>query len=112
MTDDLAYDAIARFATEDEARRAVETLVEQGIGATWEPTPVPDPETGLSTFTLLVVPGDGSRARELLGLPPVEGDEPPSRRLPQWAYVVAIFVAALIIIPTIAFFVSFKLAGG
>ncbi|WP_208026952.1 hypothetical protein [Rhabdothermincola sediminis] len=113
MTDDPAYDAIARFVTEREARRAVESLVGHGIGATWEPTPVPDPDTGRQTFTLLVVPGDGSRAREILGLPPVAGEQVTGRRkLPQWAYVVGIFVAALIILPTIAFFVSYKLAGG
>ncbi|MEJ5256440.1 MAG: hypothetical protein WHS89_13935 [Acidimicrobiales bacterium] len=114
MTEELAYDAIARFGTEDEVREVVATLVERGIGATWEPTPVPDPETGMSTFTLLVVPGDGARARELLGLAPGGDDEPTGRwrRLPQWAYLLAIFVAALIIIPAIAFFVSYKLAGG
>jgi hypothetical protein len=114
MTDQADYDTVAEFATDAEARQAVETLILEGVGATWEPVGTRDGVVDPSSFRVLVVPVDLPKASRVLGLPEPdvvddEGEEP---LIPEWVYVVAIVGAAMIIIPLIAFFVSFKISGG
>jgi hypothetical protein len=102
------YEIVARYHLEDDANAAAETLVLRGLGAIVETRT--DHE---AAFTLVAVSGDADRARALLGLPAVEDDEPlrpPSKSNLFW--VGAIFIAAMVILPALAFFVSFKLSGG
>ena len=101
------YEVAARYATQDDARRAVETLILRGLGAMSEP----DEDAGAG-FAVLVVPGQTAQAAEILGLPVEHPPEPPRRGRPQLLWVLVIFGAALIILPALAFFVSFKLSGG
>jgi hypothetical protein len=112
MTDSASGEAlaeVARFDTSEEARRAAETLVLRGVGAVTEPRD--GPEAG---FALLVVPEVAPQAAEILGLSPkaVTDLESPRPPRPQLLYVLAVFGAALILLPLLAFFVSFKLSGG
>ncbi len=114
MTDHADFDTVAEFPTDVEARQAVETLTLEGVGATWEPVGAIDGVTAPSSFRVLVVPVDLAKASRVLGLaePDELDDEDDEPLIPEWAYVVAIFGAALVIIPLIAFFVSYKLSGG
>jgi hypothetical protein len=102
-----SFEVVARYQVDDEARQAVETLTLRGIGAMSERQDHPQ-----APFAVLVVPGETSRAREVLGLPQAASADPVPSRRPQLIWVLAVFVAALIILPVIAFFVSFKLSGG
>ena len=97
----------ARYDTEEEARRAVETLILRGVGAMSEQRDEPGPP-----HVVLVVPGETRHASEILGLPDLGEPEPEPVRRPQLVWILAIFGAALIILPLLAFFLSFKLAGG
>ncbi len=103
------YEIVARYHVEDDANAAAETLVVRGLGAMVEART--DHE---AAFTLVVVPGEADRARALLGLPAVDDDDeplrPPSKSNLFW--IGAIFIAAMVILPALAFFVSFKLSGG
>lgn len=96
---------VTRCATVAEAEQAVEALVVAGIGALASGTAV------------LVVPDDRRRAREVLGLPDDEPGPPPEElarlaRRRQVLLVLAIFAVAMVVIPLVAGFVSYKLAGG
>jgi hypothetical protein len=114
MTEQADYDAIATYPTEREAREAVEALTMRGIGATWQPSEGEATSDRPPSFDLLVVQGDGVRACQVLGLP--EPDEPDAEEgraaIPDWVWVAAIFLAALIILPALAFFVTYRLSGG
>jgi hypothetical protein len=101
------YEVAARFATEDEAHAAVETLILRGLGAMAKPCP--DGEAG---FDVLVVPGETPHAAEILGLPVEDAPEPRRGGRRQVLSVLAIFGVALVVLPVVAFFVSFKLSGG
>ena len=66
-----------------------------------------------------MLPDDRTRARELLGVPDTPGDEDDeddSHELTQGVrsvlLPVLIGIAALIVVPIVAFFVSYKLSGG
>jgi hypothetical protein len=90
------------------AHGAAAALVEHGIGAVLDDGS--PPRTGLA-----VLPSEAPRARELLGLaepeaPTGEVDLRTASR--SWLVPVLIFAVALVLVPLIAFFVSFKLAGG
>ncbi len=102
------YEIVARYHYEDDAKAAAETLLLGGLGAMVE-TQI-DHE---AAFNLVVVPGDADRARALLGLPAVEATEPlrpPSKSNLFW--LGAIFIAAMVILPASAFFVSFTISRG
>jgi hypothetical protein len=71
----------------------------------------PDEDAGAG-FAVLVVPGQTSHAAEILGLPVEHPPEPPRKGRPQVLWVLVIFGVALIVLPLLAFFVSFKLSGG
>ena len=114
VVDDAEYEVIARYTSEAELCAAIEHLTLAGIGTRSEEGTVPDPALGQVVHSLCVVPGDGNRARGVLGLAAMP-DEPGTatgRRFPDWVYLLAIFLAAAIIVPAIAFFVTFKLSGG
>lgn len=106
-TGEAPLDVAARFATEDEARQAVERLTLRGIGALSERG---DDANG--PFAVLVVPGETHRACEVLGIAADRPAEPPPSRRPQLLWVLVVFGAALIILPALAFLLSFKLSGG
>jgi hypothetical protein len=110
MSDDRhddGFEVVARYHVEDEANQAVEALVLRGVGAVVERQPHEAP------FTLLVVAGQADRAREVLGLPAVvTEDAPVPKARSQLVWVLLIFAAAMVVLPVIAFFVSFKLSGG
>jgi len=96
------------FDDPDAANRSAATLVEHGVGAVLDDTH--PPRTGVA-----VLGDDASRARELLGLVEVDDhpDEVELRTVSRsWLIPALIFAAALVLVPLIAFFVSFKLAGG
>lgn len=105
---------VVRYETEDEATSAVKVLTRRGIGALVERESKADGEAG---FEVLVVLGDMERACETLGV-----DAPESlsedlaalsrRRFPDWVLVLIIFIAAMIILPLAAYFLSYKLSGG
>jgi hypothetical protein len=104
----VGYEIVARYHVEDDAKAAAETLLLGGLGA------IVETQTDhQAAFTLVVVPDDADRARALLGLPPVDKAEPlrpPAKSNLFW--IGAIFIAAMVILPAIAFFVSFKISGG
>jgi hypothetical protein len=101
------YEVAARFATEDEARDAVETLILRGLGAMAAPG-----RGGEPGFEVLVVPGETGHAAEILGLPVDETPAPRRGGRRQFLSVLAIFGVAIVVLPVVAFFVSFKLSGG
>jgi hypothetical protein len=106
------YERAATYGTEPEVRAAVETLTMRGIGATWEPS-----GDGPSAYHLVVVEGAAVRARAVLGVAEPEPDaagmvERRWRERPQWLYAVFIVLGALVVIPLVAFYLSYKLAGG
>jgi hypothetical protein len=109
---DDAYESAAELPTEAEARAAVETLLLGGVGATYRPAIIAP-----ARFEVVVVAGTARRAREILGLPEPEPDaelvvDQLRRQRPQWLYIVGIFLVALVVIPLVAFYATFKLAGG
>lgn len=133
LEDDMRV--VARFDSQDEAAAAAKLLTRHGIGSLVEtghvsestsgPAPGPveqdrdetGPVGGEASYSVLVVLDDLARACEMLGVEPPEGlDEELAqrrrRRFPDWVYVVAIFVVALITLPLVAYFVAFKASGG
>jgi hypothetical protein len=100
---------VARFDSADEARRAAEKLVMRGVGVVTEPRDEPDPG-----FAILVVPEVSPQAAEILGLSPerVATTEALPPRRPQLLMILAVFGVALVVLPLLAFFLSFKLSGG
>jgi hypothetical protein len=103
----------------DDARERARQLVEHGLGATVAEVGEP------AGFEVRVLPGDVERAAELLGGPPsVEtgagvGEPEESGPIPTvaedtapipWKMLIAIWVAAMIAIPLVAFFGAFLLS--
>jgi hypothetical protein len=106
---------LAWYPEEGRARDLARQLVGQGIGATVEPGPDPG---AAPTWGVAVLAADQTRAREVLGLPEPartdgvgEGDELRSGARQLWLPVL-LAVGALVLVPLVAFFVSFKLSGG
>jgi hypothetical protein len=112
MDDDAAVEpemtVIEWFDALDDANQAAAALVEHGVGAILE-TGSP-PRTGLA-----VLADDAAWARQVLGLE-AEGNASDSdelRRMSRgWLVPVLVFGLVLILLPLLAFFVSFKLSGG
>lgn len=105
------FEVAVRYPSQRLARQAVENLTIHGIGALDE---VMEGETeDEARFAVLVVPDEVERARELLG---VAGSEDAEAPLPRQGWstvtVLLIFAAALVIVPLLAFFISYKLFGG
>jgi hypothetical protein len=114
---DQSFEIAARYETDDAARQAVESLTVRGVGATWEERATTD-GSSTANYAVLVVPGDASRAREILGVGTVSEDtattasSPADARRRQLFWVLVVFGIAMIVVPAIAFYVTFKLSGG
>lgn len=105
---------VTRFDTDADANKAVETLTLRGIGALVERSGAAGEPQG---YSVLVVLPDIERACEALGVEaPVEAtaelEATRTRRFADWVYVLIIFAVAAAVIPLMAFFLSYKLAGG
>jgi hypothetical protein len=115
------------YATEAEARQAAATLIERGVGADMEtePASVELAAEGIDSqvthdgarFGVAVLATDDRRAREILGLPEAaevlgDRDDEITRSVRSVLIPVLVAAAVLIIVPLVAFFVSFKLSGG
>jgi len=109
--DNEGFAVAVRYPTERLARQAVESLTIHGIGALNDVLESPTPDE--ARFVVLVVPDDLDRAREVLGVeaPPVP-DAPVASRGWSNMTVLLIFAAAMILVPLVAFYVSYKLFGG
>jgi hypothetical protein len=111
MDDDTAPPAdmviIGWFDEPEDAHRAASALVENGVGAVLDQN---SPRTGLAVLT-----SDSGRARQVLGLaePKTVADELELKATNRSLLVpVLICCVAMVVVPLVAFFVSFKLAGG
>jgi hypothetical protein len=96
------------FDAVDDASRAAASLVENGVGAVLEHGS--PPRTGLA-----VLAGDATRARQVLGLESIvdEPDDDELKRMGRgWLVPVLVFGLAMILVPLLAFFLSYKLSGG
>jgi hypothetical protein len=106
---------VNRYDSVDVARRTAASLVERGLGATVEPI-TPSEPGAIERWAVTVMPGDRSRARELLGL---RDDDPEHDQTDELArsvrgilVPVLIGVVVLVAVPLLAFLLSFKLSGG
>ncbi|MCD9623699.1 hypothetical protein [Rhabdothermincola salaria] len=124
-----ADEVIAVVADHEEARPLVESLLLAGLGPSLR-----DVSAGVE---VTVVAGQGRRARQVLGLPDAEPvdpspapprrplggvlgspaaaaptDGPPVRDRASTLRALVIFAVALVVIPAVAFYISFKVAGG
>ncbi len=98
------FEVAASYSSEEEARQAAARLLLKGMGAATEPGP--------DGFCVMVVPGQGAQAAEILGVTRDQVADEPERTRSQVVPVLLIFGAAMIILPLVAFFVSYKLSGG
>jgi hypothetical protein len=102
---------VVTYPTAEVANSNAAALVEHGLGAAVEAT-----DDG--AWAVTVLPDDRTRARELLGVPdpPSEDAEDDSDELTQgvrsFLLPVLIGISVLIVVPIVAFFVSYKLSGG
>jgi hypothetical protein len=103
------FEIVARFHDDAGAEAAAEQLVLRGVGAMVERRPDHEAE-----LVVLVVAGEAGRARDILGLAAPDADdrliERPAKTNAFWIAIV--FIAGMILLPLVAFYVSFKLAGG
>lgn len=122
-------EVVAAVADHDDARPLVESLLLAGLG--------PSVRETTDGVEVTVVAGQGRRAREVLGLaeedPAPSAPPPPRRSLvnpfgpgpaaappgdapvadrSSTARALVIFAVALVVIPAVAFYISFKVAGG
>jgi hypothetical protein len=101
---------IEQYPTAEAAQTQAAFLVERGVGATVETDP------GSGQPALAVLDDDAERAREVLGLALVERHDPSETELVSanraWLIPVVLIGLALLVVPIIAFFVAFKVAGG
>jgi hypothetical protein len=110
---------VYEFATEEGARKVGAELVERGIGAEVEPVPAAelDDDGPRAAYRVLVLEHQLVRAQEVLGLvepedrPPANPEEPmePVKGETNWKAVVLIWLAALILLPAVAFFVTYTI---
>ena len=101
---------VVNYDTEADANANAASLVEHGLGAAVEA----NDDGG---WAVTVLPADRARAAELLGLPGPEDataddSEELTRSVRSMLVPVLVGIAVLILVPLIAFFVSFKLSGG
>ena len=133
MADTPMFVPVGAFADAESATDAAKSLVGQGIGAQPErvaeaaPEPAgdgasdaaggpPEPDEQGETdeqgerWVLNVLAEDALRACEVLGIePPAEVPEPEPAQVP-WKAVLLVWLAALIIIPLLAFFITINVA--
>jgi hypothetical protein len=100
LVDEVELVAVARHQSVDEARGTARALVEHGLGATVAPAG--------EAFEVRVLPAEAGRAAEVLG-----GEEPADPVLPEgkgpvpWRSLILIWVAAMIVIPLVAFLATY-----
>jgi hypothetical protein len=104
---------VATYPTEDAARDAAAALVAHGVGATVEPVS----EVLQAGYHVDVLDSDSVRAHHLLGLELTAQhheaeQEEMARSMRQWLLPVLAVAVVLVLVPVIAFLVSFKLSGG
>lgn len=138
MDDDLV--PVVGYPTEDDASAAIKELVVHGIGATIreieprvrpdapplgaaeppsmapEPPVADDPDVELR-FEVMVVEGDRFRALEILGIVDERALEEASverarRTAPSLKVLIPVLLGAFILLPAIAFYLSYKASGG
>jgi hypothetical protein len=109
--DDLTV--VGWYETAEKANWAAGVLVERGIGAMVEA----DPDA--TRFGVALLPADVDRGRQVLGLPepqsgPVEDGDEDDLRGSARSMLVPVLVAAavLVLVPLVAFLITFKLSGG
>jgi hypothetical protein len=132
--DEQPFEVVETYASESEANVDARALVERGIGATVAPIPADelaagdvgdgrdggdggDLETAVATrtFRIEVLPHDLARAQEALEL--VEPEERPEANPEEtmvlekgpvpWKRVLLIWLAAMIVLPLVAFLLTF-----
>lgn len=109
--DDLV--TVTTFATRAELSAAVESLTLAGIGAVGERAD----QDAAGTFRVAVLVTDAERACDVLGVEPSQDlmrrvAELGAKARPRWVWVLAIFAVAMIVLPALAFYVTYKLTGG
>ncbi len=120
-------DVLQWYGTKREAHAAAATLIERGVGADVEiePASVDLAAEGIDSqvshdgarFGVAVLAEDFRRAREVLGLPDAaevlgDRDDEITRSVRSMWIPVLVAIAVLIVVPLLAFFVTFKLSGG
>ena len=120
------YMQVAGFPTERLANAAVEDLLLKGLGAVVESgsqsvdssssDDLTGVEAGAARFRVMVVPTDLERASEVLGVvdpqrSSTELDRAKSK-VPPLRYLVPAVLGALVGIPLLAFYLTYKLSGG
>ena len=115
--DEVVLVPVHEFHTEEGARTVGAELVAHGIGAEVQPVPAAElPEDGPQAgYRVLVLEHELVRAQEVLGLvepedrPAANPEEPmtPVRPKTNWRVVAMVWLAALIILPVVAFFLTY-----
>ncbi len=115
------------YASEAEARTAAATLIERGVGADVETEPASIELAGEgidsqvthdgARYGVAVLADHDRRAREILGLPDAETvlgdrDDEITRTVRSMLIPVLVAAAVLIVVPLLAFYITFKLSGG
>lgn len=114
---DKGLAAVNEYATEAEARDAAATLVESGVGATVEPVPSEQPGGGSGdgpsgAYRVMVLDHEVVRASRLLDLEVADDEEevlvqdldtPLEKPKAPWKQILLIWLAAMIILPILAF---------
>lgn len=96
------------FDAPGDASQAASMLVENGVGAVLD-------QDSPSRTGLAVLGSDAERARQILGLAdpgPMVGEDELKSMNRSWLVPVLVFCAVMLVVPLVAFFVSFKLSGG
>ncbi len=107
------------YVSEAEANDGARSLVEHGIGAEVSPIPADElPEDGPSAgYQVRVLAHEQIRAQEVLGLiepedrpeaNPVEFVPPPKRPL-AWKQILVIWLIAMIVLPVVAFLLTYEI---
>ena len=108
---------IAVYRAPEAADQAAKTLVAEGIGSVVDPIADPPADGTDRSIGVAVVAVDVDRARRVLGIePPDDSDEPDAEQLRREGRSMLIPVLliglAMVLIPLVAFFISFKASGG
>ena len=110
--EDEGFAVVAIYEVEDQALRAARQLVTSGLGADVAPARVALTEDAEPTdvFELRVVDDDLVRACELLGVDPPARDDDDEASGPPWKMIIGIWLAAMILIPAFAFWLTLQIA--
>ncbi len=118
---DDEFHEVAAFVSQDDARKAAETLIESGVGSSVEKLTHTDEETGIEViaYQVNVLGVQLQRAQEVLGFAEMrfvltgDDDQPikPQKGKTSWKAVLAIWIIALITIPAAAFFFTVWVLG-